>query len=225
MNELVTQNEKMMTTKELAEVLGVSNETVRTTARKLIDPSKSIWKVINGGKSQVFTEEQATAIKLELQNHSKVNFNTPTTSIERALFIQKAMQMQNDIINELQSKVTELTPKAEFYDAVTGSKDCIEMKEVAKILNIKDMGRNKLFEILRNKKILDRNNQPYQKYVDAGLFRIVESKYSVNGDVRINLKTVVFQKGIDFIKKILFEDVGTKMSVDCHKLVHKIEGK
>lgn len=61
---------RLMTTKELAESLGVSVETVRTAARKLIDPSKSIWKVVNGGKSQVFDVAQATAIKIELQNRS-----------------------------------------------------------------------------------------------------------------------------------------------------------
>ena len=53
-------NKQMMTTRELAETLGVSVETVRTVAKKVIDPSKNFWKVINGGKSQVFTEAQAT---------------------------------------------------------------------------------------------------------------------------------------------------------------------
>ena len=89
----------------------------------------------------------------------------------------------------------------EFYDDVTGSKDTIDMKEVAKILNIKGIGRNKLFEILRNKHILDRNNQPYQKYVDAGYFRIIESRFNLpDGEIKISLKTVVFQKGLDFIR-------------------------
>jgi len=76
------------------------------------------------------------------------------------------------------------------------------MKEVAKILNC-GIGRNKIFESLREKKILDKNNQPYQKYVDAGYFRIIQSKYEVEGEIKINLKTVVFERGIEFIKKVL----------------------
>ncbi len=72
-----------------------------------------------------------------------------------------------------------MKPKALFYDQVTGSKDTVEMKEVAKLLNM-GIGRNNLFKILREKKILDRNNQPYQQYVDLGYFRIVETKYIQN---------------------------------------------
>ena len=78
------------------------------------------------------------------------------------------------------------------------------MKEVAKILNYKNIGRNKLFEILRDEKILDNHNQPYQKYIDAGYFRGIETKFEdKDGDTHINLKTVVFQKGVDYIKKTL----------------------
>lgn len=76
------------------------------------------------------------------------------------------------------------------------------MQAVAKTLNI-GMGRTKLFEFLRNNKVLMQNNLPYQYYVDLGWFRVVESKYTKpNGDTHINLKTVVFQKGVDGIRKL-----------------------
>lgn len=96
---------------------------------------------------------------------------------------------------EAENKVKVLKPKADFYDEVAGSKDSIEMGHVAKVLGIKGIGRNKLFEILRNKKILDKNNIPYQKFVDSGYFRVLEQKYTTpNGEVKINIKTMVFQK-------------------------------
>ena len=89
---------------------------------------------------------------------------------------------------------------------MTGSSDTCDMKEVAKILNFKGVGRNKLFEILRAEKILDRQNQPYQQYVDSGYFRVIESKWEdKDGDIHINLKTVVFQSGVDFIRKVLMK--------------------
>ena len=54
--------------------------------------------------------------------------------------------------------------------------------------------------------ILDKNNIPYQKYVDKGYFRVIEQKYTVpDGEVRINIKSLVYQKGIDKIRKILKE--------------------
>lgn len=103
---------------------------------------------------------------------------------------------------EAEMKVKLLEPKGEFYDDVAGSKDSIEMGHVAKVLGIKGVGRNNLFSLLRDNKILDRNNIPYQQYVDLGYFRVLEQKYTVpNGETKINIKTMVFQKGIDFIRK------------------------
>lgn len=103
---------------------------------------------------------------------------------------------------EAERKIKLLEPKAQFYDCIAGSKDSIEMGHVAKVLGIKGMGRNKIFSLLRNEKVLDRNNIPYQQYVDLGYFRVLEQKYTVSsGETKINIKTMVFQKGIDFIRK------------------------
>jgi len=95
-----------------------------------------------------------------------------------------------------------MKPKEEFFDAVTDSKTAIPIGDVAKILDM-GIGRNKLFEFMRDEKILMPDNRPYQRYIDAGYFRVVEQKYDKNGEVCINIKTLVFQKGIDFIRKRL----------------------
>lgn len=106
-------------------------------------------------------------------------------------------------VERLAIENTELKPKAEFYDDVVDSKDAIDMGSVAKVLNV-GIGRNKLFEILREQNVLMSNNIPYQNFVDRGWFRLVESKYQKpNGDTCINIKTVVFQKGVDGIRKLL----------------------
>lgn len=95
-------------------------------------------------------------------------------------------------------------PKVQFFDAVAGSKDSIEMGQVAKVLGIKGLGRNKLFELLRENKVLQKDNIPYQKYVDAGYFRVLEQKYTVpSGETKVNIKTMVFQKGVDYIRKLV----------------------
>lgn len=102
------------------------------------------------------------------------------------------------------AKILEDKPKIDFYEAITESKDTIDMGTVAKVLNFKSIGRNKLFEILREEKVLMQNNQPFQKYIDLEWFRQVESKFNMpNGDVKINIKTVVFQKGVEGIRKVL----------------------
>ena len=99
----------------------------------------------------------------------------------------------------------DLKPKAEFFDAVTDSKDAIQMADVAKILDM-GIGRNKLFEFLRDQKILMDDNRPYQKYVDAGYFRTIEQKFDKGcGEIGINIKTLVFQKGVEYIRRKLQE--------------------
>lgn len=102
---------------------------------------------------------------------------------------------------ELENK--EMKPKADFFDAVADSKTAISMNEVAKVLNIKGYGRNNLFEFLRNSKVLDRWNVPYQRYVDNGWFRVIEQHYQKNGEPIVTTKTLVYQKGVDGIRKMI----------------------
>lgn len=146
-----------------------------------------------------FVRKAVIAYIEKLENAIKDHFKVPTTFAEA---LRLAAEQQDKI--EQQKKVIELQrPKAEFYDDVVDSKDAIDMQAVAKTLNV-GIGRNKLFEFLRNQKVLMQNNIPYQSYVDLGWFRVIESKYNKpNGDVYINLKTVVLQKGLDGIRKLL----------------------
>ncbi|WP_314391824.1 phage antirepressor KilAC domain-containing protein [Leptotrichia shahii] len=131
------------------------------------------------------------------------------------LAIQAFMKLKEEMIRrqELEKKIEEQQPKVEFYNDVTGSDTTAEIGTVAKVLNFKSVGRNTLFDILRRQGILQRDNMPFQTYVDRGYFRVVESKWNApNGDVKVNYKTVVYQKGIEYISKILrdlgYEKVG-----------------
>ena len=192
-----------MTTKEVADILGVDVKTVQRAALSLdMDVERS-----GSSHTMLFDEAQVTAIKLEIENHSKVNALTPKTNLERQLIIQQAMQIQAEMIEELQNKVSRLEPAANFAYQLCSSKDTIEIGECAKVLN-KNIGRNRLFEFLRNNNVLQSNNIPYQKYIDAGYFRVIESKYvTPNGETKISLKTVVFQKGVAYINKLLSKAV------------------
>jgi len=94
-------------------------------------------------------------------------------------------------------------PAVDFYKAVTDSKDAIPMSQVAKVLDM-GIGRNKLFELLRDKQILRHNNEPYQSFIDRGYFRVIEQKYTTPmGETKISIKTLVYQKGLDYIRKII----------------------
>ena len=72
-NELnLFTDETLMTTKELADVLNVSVDTVSRTSNKILNPSAVLRRVINGGVSKVFTEEQATLIKRSEEHTSEL---------------------------------------------------------------------------------------------------------------------------------------------------------
>lgn len=106
-------------------------------------------------------------------------------------------------IELLQKKVAEDRPKVEFYDAVAESHDAIELGAAAKVLN-NGIGRNRLFETLRERKILMENNQPYQRYIDEGWFRVVEQKFTKpDGSTHIHIKPLVYQKGLNGIRRII----------------------
>ncbi len=124
-------------------------------------------------------------------------WNTPEQIFARAL------KMADKVIAQKDKLITEMKPKADFFDQVASSKDAVPMDKVAKVLNTK-IGRNKLFEILRDKKVLDAENSPYQTYIDRGYFRVIMQSYTKpNGEKHINYKTLVYQKGIDYIRKLI----------------------
>ena len=153
-----------------------------------IDMAKEISMIQRNEKGK-----QARQYFLDLER----KYNNPEHVIARGLIESKKM------IDNLNQKLLDQKPKVDFYDDVAGSKDAINMAEVSKVLGYKGMGRNNLFQFLREEGILQSNNQPYQAYVDRGYFRVIETKFTKpNGETSISIKTLVYQKGLDFIRKM-----------------------
>lgn len=100
---------------------------------------------------------------------------------------------------ELEHRVEVLEPKAEFCDAVIASTDTYSVAEVAKMLG--NTGQNRLYQWLRSNGLVMRNNNPYQKYVDMGLFiiKISERKNSRDEQVILDHTTRVTGKGLQYI--------------------------
>jgi phage antirepressor YoqD-like protein len=204
MNELARQGDRRMTVREVAEVLGISPETVRANGKALYPD------LFVNGVTTYLNEEQATAIKLKIQGHhnlqSTLEVQNIKTDLEKALLIKQAMQFQQEIIESLQKENEAMKPKAAFFDQVADSKDALQMRDVAAALNIPGLGRNKIFELLRKQGVLDNRNVPYREYQDRGYFRVIEQKWTdKEGETHINLKSLVYQRGVDFIRKVLHQ--------------------
>ena len=118
--------------------------------------------------------------------------------LANAVLVAQSVIAQKDIL------IAEMKPKADFFDQVASSKTAVAIGDVAKVLDIKGIGRNNLFEMLRDKKVLMSDNKPYQKYIDCGYFRVIEQKYTKpDGEVVITFKTLVYQKGVDYIRRLV----------------------
>ena len=161
--------------------------------------TKDFWISIDMAKHLAMSQKtQKSFVLREYFIKIEQAWNTPEMIMKRAL------EIANQKAAEATQKLLENNHKIEFYNDVTESKTATDIGTVSKLLNFKNVGRNTLFEILRNKGILQTNNIPYQKYVDQGYFRVIESKWNDSyGDVKVSFKTVVYQRGIEYISKLL----------------------
>ena len=112
-------------------------------------------------------------------------------------------------LDEAQAAIREMRPKADLIDMIMQSKGWEDMATIAKLLGRPGYGRNTIFAILRDRGIFrtNANNEPYQEYVNRGYFKIVEQHWEnpQTGETMISKKTVVSQKGLAFIKRVLDE--------------------
>lgn len=103
-----------------------------------------------------------------------------------------------------EKKIEEQKPLVDFANQVTDTTDLIDMKTMAKLLKDKNIniGRNRLFEFLRIRGILMKDNQPYQQYVNSGYFKVNEYTYTNSfGQIKTNRQTFVTGKGQLYIMK------------------------
>ena len=200
--------ESYVSVKALAEILDVSEATIKRAVEKVRSLLGGVETNSQGG--YLLNEEQATIVKNEIAKHHNLQsrqIDSVSTELEENQIIASAMAILQARNEELKRQNEKLLPAANFAYQLCSSKDTIEIGECAKVLN-KNIGRNRLFEFLRNSNVLQSNNIPYQKYIDAGYFRVIESKWvTPNGETKISLKTVVFQKGVAYINKLLSKAV------------------
>ena len=222
---LELNNEPWFVGKDVAEILGYSQPSV-TISKKVEIEDKGVSKMETPGGTQdvviinesglyslILSSKIPTAKKFKRWVTSEVlpsirkngGYIAGQETLSDEELMAKALMVAQRTIENKNKQIAELKPKVDFYNDVTGSTDTIDIAGVAKVLNVPNMGRNKLFAFLREKKILNNRNEPYQCFVDKGYFRQVESKWEHEGTIHINLKTVVFQKGLDFIRKLVLE--------------------
>ena len=128
--------------------------------------------------------------------------------IARALVMaQKKIELREQQLKEKDAQLKLQKPKVDFADHVTDSDNAIDMGTFAKYAQKQGitMGRNTLFKWLRDQGVLMDNNVPYQRYLNAGWFRVIENIYNTGSGQYTTPKTLVTGKGqvalINYIRK------------------------
>ena len=128
--------------------------------------------------------------------------------IARALVMaQKKIELREQQLREKDAQLELQKPKVDFADHVTDSDNAIDMGTFAKYAQKQGitMGRNTLFKWLRDQGVLMDNNVPYQRYLNAGWFRVIENIYNTGSGQYTTPKTLVTGKGqvalINYIRK------------------------
>lgn len=210
--ENTATNLKVMSIKDLAITFGVS---VRTIQKIIADKGYETDFVplqTKGGVQKVacVNNAVATAIKTELQNHSKIaqnGFNTMTiTNDLEAWELQKRLDAYKDMrIAELQKEnmqqkqqLAEQKPKVIAFDRIADGKGCFTVNQAAKALKL-PYGNITLYKNLRAANVLNSDNSPKQEQVNSGNFKVVVK--FINDKIGNKPVTLVTSKGLVYLAK------------------------
>nr|DAN00777.1 MAG TPA: KilAC domain protein [Caudoviricetes sp.] len=165
----------------------------RRDAQLTIDMVKELCMIQRSEKGK-----QARQYFIQLEK----DWNTPEKVMARALVLaHKEIESVKQVNAVLMSQIEEQAPKVEFANKVSNTKDLINMGEMAKLLRDKniDIGRNRLFSLLRSEGILMKSNIPYQSYIDKGYFEVKEAVKETDYGDKVFPTTYVTGKGQLFL--------------------------
>ncbi|WP_173275423.1 phage antirepressor [Paenibacillus sp. NEAU-GSW1] len=102
---------------------------------------------------------------------------------------------------EQQAKLREQEAPIAIYNLAISAKNTMTMQEVAKALGT---GRTRLYNILRETGlIMTSSTLPYQRYLDAGYFKVVERPRQSGDSIVNDTATRVTAKGFDYIARMM----------------------
>jgi len=121
--------------------------------------------------------------------------------------IPKSLPEALRLAAELADQIEKDRPLVAFAETCIKSKDSILIRELAKIARNKgvDIGEHKLYKKLRDWEMLMPNNEPYQRYINAGYFEVSEKPYNTFEGVKLALTTRVLPRGQQYIMRKLAE--------------------
>lgn len=149
-----------------------------------------------------FPKREACLMAMSYSYELQAKVYDKMTALEQGQFqipmtLSGALMMaakQAEQIEYLQKQRAEDAPKVEFAMAVRRMEGACKIGDFGKVIGI---GRNTLFDLMRQDQILMADNKPYQRYIDSGFFVVIENTPYTdrNGKAYPAFTTMVTGKG------------------------------
>lgn len=115
------------------------------------------------------------------------------------------IRLATELKQERQRRL-ELEPKVESYDILMDASGCLTMDEVAKILDIKGIGRNNLFKLLALERIIYKKGDIYLPMQEYKKHFVVKQNPIRRGDMVIERSQLFMtNKGLDWLAHKLID--------------------
>lgn len=154
-----------------------------------------------------FNDEARAMLILRWEKLEKQH-KLPTTFAE-ALRLAAEQSEQLEVktlqLNQAEETIKVNEPKVVFANTVMGSTNSILIRQFAKDLCDGEfkIGQNKLFEWFRDNKYINKSNEPYQNYIEQGLFEVITRSIGSGSETFTSKTTKISGKGqVYFAKKI-----------------------
>ncbi len=152
--------------------------------------------------------KQARLYFIACEKKLKSNLQLPQ-SLPEALRLAANLAEQKEKavyqLNQAKKTIETNRSKVVFAESVTGSNNSILIRQFAKDLcdDSFKIGQNRLFEWFRKNKYLNRNNEPYQNFIEQGLFEVITRSIGSGEETFTSKTTKITGKGaVYFAQKI-----------------------
>lgn len=182
-----------MTFKELADLLGVSAQTVRRAFAKLYPE-----QIENGLETRMtLTQSKAVVSSMRVKASDRVSLAEPLQNVKVAMStdsqsIVALLRTAADEIDKRDKQIAVLAPKAEIHDQIA---DAGNAKTVAQVAQVLGTGQKRLFKFMRDSGILNEHNRPYQEHVDAKRLIVRETTVRIGEQIVTHPQVFITGKG------------------------------
>ena len=172
MKELINYGDKLMTVKEVAEALNVSERTIQRHAEKM--------GMTRNGLTTLLSEIEVTSIKQAIERSGRndldnvVEVRNATTELEIAEMTLKVISYHKAEADRLRSELVAAKPAIESHAALMRSEKTMSITQCAKHFGLHP--KTEVFPYLRDRGYLTSKDLPSQDALDADILAMVETR-------------------------------------------------